>query len=130
LFYLSPLRGQCDLDVSPRPHFSRQADFTTLAAVKTASHQKPYGNNSKFKIMDNEKYLTQAEALDVETALLSTHEKFLARITISSLRLLQQIAEAEQLKVEDLTPQQIINWFERDAELKRSQGESAGSLQW
>ncbi len=80
--------------------------------------------------MNNEKYLTQAEALDVETALLSTHEKFLARITISSLRLLQQIAEEEQVKVEDLTPKQITQWFERDAQLKKAQGETAGSLQW
>ena len=80
--------------------------------------------------MTNEKYLTQAEALDVETAMLSTHEKFLARITISSLRLLQQIAQAEQVKVEDLTPKQITKWFEQDAQLKRSQGETAGSLQW
>ncbi|WP_310427809.1 hypothetical protein [Chamaesiphon sp. VAR_48_metabat_135_sub] len=80
--------------------------------------------------MTSEKYLTQAEALDVEMALLSTHEKFLARITISSLRLLQQIADEEQVKIEDLTPKQITHWFERDAELKRSQGETAGSLQW
>jgi hypothetical protein len=80
--------------------------------------------------MDNEKYLTHAEAVEVDKALLSIHEKFLTRITISSLRMLQQIAEEEQLKVEDLTPQQIIKWFERDAELKRSQGENAGSLQW
>lgn len=80
--------------------------------------------------MTNEKYLTQAEALDVEMAMLSTHEKFLARITISSLRLLQQIAQAEQVQVEDLTPQQITQWFERDAQLKQTQGESAGSLQW
>ncbi len=80
--------------------------------------------------MTNEKYLTQAEALDVAAAMLSTHEKFLARITISSLRLLQQIAQEEQVKVEDLTPKQITQWFERDAELKRAQGETAGSLQW
>jgi hypothetical protein len=80
--------------------------------------------------MNNEKYLSQAEALDVETALLSTHEKFLARITISSLRLLQQIAQEEQVKVENLTPKQITQWFERDAQIKRSQGEAAGSLQW
>ena len=80
--------------------------------------------------MDNEKYLSRVEALDVEVAKLSTHEKFLARITISSLRLLQQIAEEEGMKIEELTPSQIINWFERDAELKRSQGDSAGSLQW
>jgi hypothetical protein len=80
--------------------------------------------------MNNEKYLTHAEAVEVDKALLSTHEKFLTRITISSLRMLQQIATEEQVKVEDLTPQQIIRWFERDAELKRSQGENAGSLQW
>ncbi len=80
--------------------------------------------------MNNEKYLTQSEALEVETAMLSTHEKFLARITISSLRLLQQIAQEEQTKVEDLTPKQITQWFERDAQLKRVQGETAGSLQW
>jgi hypothetical protein len=80
--------------------------------------------------MDNEKYLSRTEALDVEVAKLSTHEKFLTRITISSLRLLQQIAEEEGVKIEELQPSQIIAWFERDAELKRSQGESAGSLQW
>jgi hypothetical protein len=81
--------------------------------------------------MDNEKYLTHAEAVEVEKALLSTHEKFLTRITISSMRMLKQIADAEQVeKIEDLTPQQIIKWFERDAEIKRSQGDTAGSLQW
>ncbi|WP_310481777.1 hypothetical protein [Chamaesiphon sp. VAR_48_metabat_403] len=81
--------------------------------------------------MSDEKYLTHAEAVEVETALLSTHEKFLTRITISSMRMLKQIADEERVeKIEDLTPQQIIKWFERDAQLKRSQGESAGSLQW
>jgi hypothetical protein len=80
--------------------------------------------------MSNEKYLTQSEALAVETAKLSTHEKFLTRITISSLRLLQQIALEEAVKIDDITPQQIIEWFERDAQLKQSQGENAGSLQW
>jgi hypothetical protein len=81
--------------------------------------------------MNEKQYLTHAEALEVEAALLSTHEKFLTRITISSLRMLQQIADDEQVaKIEDLTPQQIIKWFERDAELKRSQGDTAGTLQW
>jgi hypothetical protein len=81
--------------------------------------------------MNNEKYLTHAEAVEVDKALLSTHEKFLTRITISSMRMLKQIADDERVeKIEDLTPQQIIQWFERDAQLKRSQGENAGSLQW
>jgi hypothetical protein len=85
---------------------------------------------TKSQLMNDTQYLTHAEAVEVEQALLSTHEKFLTRITISSLRMLQQIAEHEGVKVEDLTPQQIIKWFERDAELKRSQGDTAGSLQW
>ncbi len=79
---------------------------------------------------NSEKYISRAEALDVEVAKLSTHEKFLTRITISSLRLLQQIATEEKTDINELTPPQIIKWFEKDAELKRSQGESAGSLQW
>lgn len=79
---------------------------------------------------NSEKYISRAEALDVEAAKLSTHEKFLTRITISSLRLLQQIATEEQTDINELTTSQIIKWFEKDAELKRSQGESAGSLQW
>ena len=65
--------------------------------------------------MNNEQYLTHAEAVEVDKALLSTHEKFLTRITISSMRMLKQIADAEQVeKIEDLTPQQIIKWFEQE----------------
>jgi hypothetical protein len=80
--------------------------------------------------MNNEQYLTTLEANEVDRALLSTHEKFLVRITISSLRLLQQIASDEGIKVEELTSQHIIKWFERDAELKREQGQDAGFLKW
>jgi hypothetical protein len=80
--------------------------------------------------MSNEQYLTTAEVNEVERALLSTHEKFLARITISSLRLLQQMATAEGITIEELTVPQIIKWFETDAELKRKQGQDAGFLKW
>jgi hypothetical protein len=80
--------------------------------------------------MNNEQYLSTTEAKEVDRALLSTHEKFLTRITISSLRLLQQIANDEGVKIEQLTTQNIIQWFERDAALKRESGQDAGVLKW
>lgn len=81
---------------------------------------------------ESQQWRDQTEAVEVNKALLSTQKKFLTRITIYSMRMLKQIAEEEQVaKIEDLTPQQIIRWFERDAKLKRLQGDTAGSLlQW
>jgi hypothetical protein len=78
----------------------------------------------------DEKYLTQAEAIQVEQTQLSTHEKFLTRIAISSLRLLQQIAADGGKSIDELTATEIINWFERDALTKQTQGEERGKLQW
>jgi hypothetical protein len=80
--------------------------------------------------MIDETYLTHAEAVEVDRALLSTHEKFLTRIAISSLRLLAQIATEEGVAIESLTPTQIITWFERDAAAKQAGGDGAGKLQW
>ena len=75
-------------------------------------------------------FLSLEEAQQVDAALLSSHEKFLARLTISSLRLLQQIARDEGVAIEDLTPQQAIAWFERDAKIRREQGKDAAFLKW
>jgi hypothetical protein len=57
-------------------------------------------------------FLTPEEAVKVDAALLSSPEKFLTRLTISSLRLLKQIAQEYEVKIEDLTAQQVIAWFE------------------
>jgi hypothetical protein len=77
-----------------------------------------------------DQYLSPNESADIDTALLSTSEKFLARLTISSQRLLQAIAQDYQLEIAELTHTQIIQWFENDSKAKREQGEDAGSLQW
>ena len=77
-----------------------------------------------------DKYLTSEESADVEAALLTSPEKFLTRLTISSQRLLQKIAQEYQVSVEQLSHQQIIQWFENDSKAKREQGEDAGSLKW
>jgi hypothetical protein len=75
-------------------------------------------------------FLTEEESLEVDKALLSSPEKFLTRLTISSLRLLKTIAQQEGVAVEELTPEQIIAWFEKDGKIRREQGIDAATLKW
>ena len=75
-------------------------------------------------------FLTSEESADIDKALLSQSEKFLTRLTISSLRLLQIIAEDLQIKMEELTHQDIITWFEKDGKIRREQGKDAAVLKW
>lgn len=75
-------------------------------------------------------FLTLEESAKVDAALLSSPEKFLARLTISSQRLLQHIAQEYGVKIEDLTSQQIVAWFEKDGKVRREQGIDAAYLKW
>jgi hypothetical protein len=61
-------------------------------------------------------YLTPEESARVDAALLTSHEKFRARLSISALRLLQQIAAETGVSTDDLTPTQIIAWMEVNRE--------------
>jgi hypothetical protein len=75
-------------------------------------------------------FLTLEESAQVDAALLSSSEKFLTRLTISSLKLLKYIAQEYGVAMEDLTTQQLITWFEKDAKMKREQGIEASYLKW
>lgn len=75
-------------------------------------------------------FLSLEESAKVDAALLASNEKFLTRLTISSLKLLQHIAEEYGIKIEDLTTQQIIAWFEKDGKIRREQGIEAAYLKW
>lgn len=75
-------------------------------------------------------FLTPEESADVDSALLSSPEKFLTRLTISSLRLLKQISQDTGVAIEDLTHQQVIDWFEKDGKIRREQGVEAAFLKW
>ncbi|MDJ0898436.1 MAG: hypothetical protein QNJ55_06465 [Xenococcus sp. MO_188.B8] len=75
-------------------------------------------------------FLSTEESADVDAALLDSSEKFLTRLTISSLRLLNIIAEDLGTPVTELTHKQIIAWFEKDGKIRREQGKDAATLQW
>ncbi len=75
-------------------------------------------------------FLSPEESMAVDSAFLASHEKFLTRLTISSWRLLQQIAKDNQVAIEELSPGQIISWFEQDSKIRREQGPEAAFLKW
>ena len=75
-------------------------------------------------------FLTPDESAQVDAALLSSSEKFLTRLTISSLRILQHIAQEYGLPIEQLTAKQIINWFESDGKIRREKGLEEAFLKW
>ncbi|XP_010277918.1 PREDICTED: uncharacterized protein LOC104612259 [Nelumbo nucifera] len=74
-------------------------------------------------------FLTLEEAGLVEISGLSTHERFLCRLTISSLNLLRVISEQEGLPIEELNAGRICDWFLKD-KLKREQNLESAVLQW
>ncbi|HAC63130.1 MAG TPA: hypothetical protein DCF68_06215 [Cyanothece sp. UBA12306] len=75
-------------------------------------------------------FLTPEESADVDKALLSSSEKFLTRLTISSLRLLKVIAKDTGVAIDELTHIQVIKWIENDAKIKREKGNDAAVLRW
>ncbi|MGK7952212.1 MAG: hypothetical protein AB4368_26370 [Xenococcaceae cyanobacterium] len=75
-------------------------------------------------------FLTQEESAQIESALLSSSEKFLTRLTISSYRLLKIIAKDIGISVDELTATQILEWMEKDSKIKREQGIDASVLKW
>ncbi|MGB5973201.1 MAG: hypothetical protein WBG38_07770 [Nodosilinea sp.] len=75
-------------------------------------------------------FLTPEESAQVDGALLSSPEKFLARLTISTAKLLSVIAADAHTPIDALTAAQITQWFEKDARLKREQGVDASVLKW
>ncbi|GAB4831090.1 hypothetical protein Ancab_005100 [Ancistrocladus abbreviatus] len=77
----------------------------------------------------NRSFLSLEEAGLVEISGLSTHERFLCRLTISSLNLLRVISEQEGCKIEELNAGRICDWFLKD-KLKREQNPGSAVLQF
>ena len=63
-------------------------------------------------------FLTQDEAIQVEAALLSSKEKFSTRLAIYALRCLKEIAETQDIKIENIQPEQVQDWVKNDDSFK------------
>ncbi|MGD1900410.1 MAG: hypothetical protein ACFB16_26150 [Phormidesmis sp.] len=75
-------------------------------------------------------FLTEEESAAVDAALLTTPEKFLTRLTLSTGKLLLYIAKDIGTTVEALNNEQIIAWFEADSKRKQTEGIEASVLKW
>jgi type II secretory pathway component PulK len=75
-------------------------------------------------------FLTFDEVVEVDKALLTSQDKFLARIALYSLRVLKQIAAAEQVPIDGITDQQIADWIEQDQTLRQAIGADPGFQQF
>lgn len=64
-------------------------------------------------------FLTSEECAEVDKALLTSREKFSARVAIYALRSLKQIAQTRQVPIESLQPEQIEDWIYQDESLQQ-----------
>lgn len=63
-------------------------------------------------------FLTPEECAEVDKALLTSREKFSARVAIYALRSLKQIAHEHDTPITQLDPQQIEAWVYQDESLQ------------
>ncbi|CAN6913925.1 hypothetical protein Bca4012_080064 [Brassica carinata] len=97
-----------------------------LCLVRACAGEEESDNQSK---PERRSFLSLAEAGLVEISGLGAHEKFLCRLTISSLNLLRVISEQEGCSIEELNAGKICDWFLKD-KLKREQNMESAVLQW
>jgi hypothetical protein len=107
----------------------------TVAAIWCKRGEHSQRVEGKIEFMDAQQqpstqFLTLEESAKVDAALLSSPEKFLTRLTISSLKLLKHIAEETGVAIEDLTAPEVVAWFEKDGKIRREQGIDAAYLKW
>lgn len=65
-------------------------------------------------------FLKPEECAEVDMALLSSKEKFSARVAIYALRVLKQIAGETGLPVAEVTNGQVMDWIKNDENIKGS----------
>lgn len=63
-------------------------------------------------------FLTPEECAEVDKALLTSREKFSARVAIYALRSLKQIAQETGIAITQLEPHQIEDWVYQDDSLQ------------
>lgn len=66
----------------------------------------------------NSEFLTPEEGIEVDKALLTSKDKFSARVAIYSLRSLKQIAQTSGQTIAQLQPTQIEDWIYQDQSLQ------------
>ena len=64
-------------------------------------------------------FLTREESIKVDAALLTSQDKFVTRLALYALKSLKQLAQETGAPIENITPQQLSAWIEKDETFKQ-----------
>lgn len=67
-----------------------------------------------------EELLTPEECAEVDQAMMTSRDRFSARVAIYSLRSLKTIAQQQQTVIAQLSDQEIVDWVDQDPALQQS----------
>ncbi|KAF7151800.1 hypothetical protein RHSIM_Rhsim02G0119200 [Rhododendron simsii] len=113
--------------IKSKSGFALRQVASTAAQVRKLGVRACAGEGEKKA--ERRSFLTLEEAGLVEISGLGTHERFLCRLTISSLNLLRVISEQEGCSIEELNAGKVCDWFMKD-KLRREQKLDSAVLQW
>nr|CAB3488394.1 unnamed protein product [Digitaria exilis] len=126
------LPGRAAFRRLPLPRYASPARLVVRRRCQEEDKQEQEaapGGGGAGEEQEKRTFLSLEEAGLVEMSGLSTHERFLCRLTISSLNLLRVISEQEGVPIEELNAGRVCDWFLKD-KLKREQGVGTAVLQW
>ncbi|KAL0407330.1 UNVERIFIED_CONTAM: hypothetical protein Slati_4046900 [Sesamum latifolium] len=127
---IAPHAVNYQLNFLLKPSIFTNNNRINISAGRGRKHAvKAAASDGGEKKTERRSFLSLEEAGLVEVSGLSTHERFLCRLTISSLNLLRVISEQEGCRIEDLNAGRVCDWFLKD-KLKREQNLESAVLQW
>lgn len=109
-----------------RDRFSARVAIYSLRSLKQISQKTgiAIANLTDGQIAD---WVAQDPTLDPDKGFDDNFKLFFARLVISSMRPLTQIAAEADMAIESLTLPQVVQWFEKEAKLRIAQGEGTPS---
>mmetsp|Transcript_29490 Transcript_29490/g.40723 ORF Transcript_29490/g.40723 Transcript_29490/m.40723 type:complete len:153 (+) Transcript_29490:116-574(+) len=107
--------------------------FLSMQRNRFVGNARPMRSIKTLAIGDGttpDSFMSFEEAGLIEMAVdLDMHEKFLARLTVSSLNLLRKISDEEGCAIEDLNAGKVTDWFSKDSQRKKDNPDEA-ILKW
>ncbi len=74
-------------------------------------------------------WMTQDQTIQHQIDLDRDFETFFTRLILSSLKPLQQIQQETGIGIQDLTVEQVVAWFEKEAKMRRQATSEEASLE-
>ncbi|GAB4365565.1 MAG: hypothetical protein Kow00121_02200 [Elainellaceae cyanobacterium] len=113
--------------MTSRDRFSARVAIYSLRSLKAVAEQNgtTIAQLGEQQIVD---WVNHDPTLRPENGFDSSFKGFFAKLVLSSLKPLRQIALENEQAIDDLTVSQVVSWFEKAAKARIEQGESTSFL--